>query len=85
MHFKEVLAACVGQTVVVNNNEERQLVKIEDDFIVLTGGNPQMKITDFVPFTQIVKVIRADYATGSSSLSIDLLFSGGDAGRSAAH
>lgn len=82
MLFKEVLVKCVGQTVVINNNEERTLVGVEEDFIILTGGNTQMKITDFVPLNKILKVIKADYATGGGSVSIDLLVSGGDQRRS---
>ena len=81
MNFKEVLNKCVGQTVVINNDQERTLVSVEEDFIVLTGGNTQMKITDFVPLGQILKVIKMDYATGGSAVSIDLLISGGDAKR----
>jgi hypothetical protein len=78
MNFKDVLAKCVGQTVVINNDQERTLVSVEEDFIVLSGGNTQMKITDFVPLLQISKVIKMDYATGGSAVSIDLLVSGGD-------
>jgi hypothetical protein len=81
MNFKDVLSKCVGQTVVINNDQERTLVSVEEDFIVLTGGNSQMKITDFVPLLQISKVIKMDYATGGSAVSIDLLISGGDSKR----
>jgi len=85
MRFVDVLRKSVGETVVINNNEERTLLAVEDDFIVLQGGNPQMKLTDFVPMDKIVKVIRADYSTGSSSVSFDILVSGGDQRRSGAH
>ncbi len=85
MQYKEILSHCIGQTIIVNNRDERTLVKVEDDFIVVTGGNPQLKLTDFIPFNQIVRIIRADYATGDNSISIDLPVTGGDASRSAAH
>jgi hypothetical protein len=82
----EILKRSLGETVVINNNEERTLLAVEDDFIVVQGGNPQMKLTDFIPLTQIVKVIRADYPpTGTSSVSIDLSISGGDQKRGGAH
>jgi hypothetical protein len=85
MRFLDILQRCKGETIVLNNNDERVLLDIADDFIVLQGGNPQMKLTEFVPVSQIVRVIRADYATGGSSVSIDLTNSGGDARRSGAH
>jgi hypothetical protein len=78
MQFGDVLKRCIGQTVVINNHEERELIGVEDDFVILGGGNPQMKITEFVPFAHITKVIRADYATGNNSTSLDLTVSGGD-------
>jgi hypothetical protein len=84
MDFVEILRRSVGETVVINNNEERMLLSVEGDFIVLQGGNPQMKLTEFVPLTHIVKVIRADYSTGHSSISIDVLVSGGDQRRTQA-
>jgi len=82
MQFLEILQRCKGQTVVINNGEERLLAGIDEDFLVLQGGNPQMKITEFVPVSQITKVIRADYAAGHSSISIDLMLSAGDSRRS---
>jgi hypothetical protein len=85
MQFVEVLKKSLGETVVINNNEERTLMAVEEDFIVLSGGNPQMKLTDFVPIDKIVKVIRADYSTGASSISIDVLVSGGDQRRASSH
>lgn len=86
MQFLEILKRSVGDTVVINNNEERKLLSVEEDFLVLEGGNSQMKIIDFVPVAQVVKVIRAEYtATNTSSISIDLAVSGGDQRRSAAH
>jgi hypothetical protein len=86
MQFLEVLKRSINETVVINNNEERTLLSVEDDFIVVQGGNPQMKLTEFIPLVQIVKVIRADYpSTGTSSISIDLNISGGDQKRGGAH
>ena len=86
MQFIELLRKSVGETVVINNNEERELVSVEDDFFVITGGNPQMKITEFVPLAHIVKVIRAEYtATNTSSISIDLTISSGEQKRGSAH
>ena len=85
MNLAEILKRSIGDTVVINNNEERTLLAVEDDFVVLQGGNSQMKITEFVPLEQVVKVIRADYATGGSSVSVDLNISGGDQQRSGAH
>jgi len=85
MEFKEIITRLKGETVVVNNNEERLLVDVEGDFIVLQGGNPQMKVTDFVPLSKVVKLIRADYATGASSYSLDVLVSGGDQIRNASY
>jgi hypothetical protein len=85
MVFKEILKHCIDKTVIINNREERTLVAVEEDFIILQGGNPQMKLTECVPLAHIVKVIRADYSTGDSSTSIDLPVTGGDASRSAAH
>lgn len=78
MNFIEILKRCKGQTVVINNGEERTLIEVEEDFIILQGGNPQMRLTEFMPVSNIVKVIRADYATGATSISLDLLLSGGD-------
>lgn len=77
-HFTEILQRCKGENVVINNNEERLVIDVGDDFVVLQGGNPQMRLTEFVPFTHIVKLIRADYATGQSSISLDILITGGD-------
>lgn len=86
MQFIEILKRSVGDTVVINNNEERKLLSVEDDFLVMEGGNSQMKIIDFVPLIHVVKVIRAEYtATNTSSISIDLTVSGGDQRRSGAH
>lgn len=85
MNFKAILEKCKGETVVINNSEERTLVDVAEDFLVLQGGNTQMKIIDFVPFTAIIKVIRAEYATGSHSISIDLTNSAGDQRRAGAH
>lgn len=86
MKFKEILERCKGQDVIINSNEERTVVDVCDDFLVVTGGNSQMKITDFIPFEQIVKVIRADYtANNTSSISIDLVHSSGEARRSGGH
>ena len=86
MQFIELLRKSVGETVVINNNEERELVSVEDDFFVIQGGNPQMKIIEFVPLIHVVKVIRAEYtATNTASISIDLTISAGDQRRSGAH
>lgn len=85
MNFKSILEKCKGETVVVNNAEERTLIDVAEDFIVLQGGNTQMKLIDFVPFNAIVKVIRAEYATGAHSISLDLTMSAGDQRRSSAH
>jgi len=86
MQFPDILKRCVGETVIINNSEERQVLGVEDDFVILQGGNPQMKITEFIHFSQIVKVIRADYAsTGEHSISFDLTTSYGDQRRSSAH
>lgn len=86
MDFSEILTKCKGQTVVINNGEERELIDVGSDFIVLQGGNPQMKITEFVQFTHITRVIRADYtATGSSSINLDLSLSAGDQRRAGGH
>jgi hypothetical protein len=82
MRLFEILERCKGQKVVINNGEERVLAGVDEDFIVLQGGNPQMKITEFVPIGQITKVIRADYAAGHSSISLDLVLSAGDQKRS---
>lgn len=86
MQFIEILKRSIGETVVINNNEERTLVSVEEDFFVIQGGNPQMKIIEFVPLGMVVKVIRAEYtATNTASVSIDLISSAGDARRSGAH
>ena len=82
MDFKSVLEKCKGENVVINNSEERLLLDVGEDFIVLQGGNTQMKLIDFVPISQIVKVIRAEYATGGTSISLDVGYSGGDQRRS---
>lgn len=78
MRFHEILQRCKGQMVVINNNEERTVVEVDEDFVVLQGGNPQMRITEFVPIHQITKLIRADYATGHSSTAFDLVLSAAD-------
>jgi hypothetical protein len=78
MRFHDVLKACKGQLVVINNNEERTVMDVDEDFVVLRGGNPQMQITEFLPLSHIIKVIRADYATGDSSTSLEVTLSGGD-------
>jgi hypothetical protein len=78
MHFSDILQRCKGETVLLNNIEERVLVDVGPDFIVLQGGNPQMRITEFVPLAQIVRVTRAEYAVGGASVSLDLAFTGGD-------
>lgn len=85
MRFIDILKRSKGETVVINNHEERQLLEIEEDFIVLRGGNPQMQLTEFIPVSAIVRVIRAEYAGGQSSLSIDIFTSGGEQRRSAGH
>ncbi|MGV3722333.1 MAG: hypothetical protein ACO1SX_15610 [Actinomycetota bacterium] len=86
MQFHEVLSKCKGQNIVINSGEERLLISVEDDFLVLEGGNPQMKITEFVPFSHITRVVRADYtATGDSSMSLDLTYSAGDQRRAGGH
>jgi hypothetical protein len=86
VQFKEILKRSIGDDVVINNNEERKLLSVEDDFFVIEGGNTQMRIIEFVPIAQVVKVIRAEYtATNTSSVSIDLTISGGDQRRSGAH
>ncbi len=82
MEFVEILKRCIGQTVVINNDQERTVVQVEDDFVILQGGNPQMRLTEFLPVRHIIKVIRADYTTGDSSTSLDLTLSGGDQRRS---
>ena len=83
MLFLDILRRCKGEDVVINNNEQRVLVDVCDDFLVLQGGNPQMRITEFVPLIHVVKVIRADYAAGQSNLSIDITVSTGDQRRNA--
>jgi len=86
MQFHDILNNCKGQNIVINSGEERKLLSVESDFIVLEGGNPQMKITEFVPFAHITRVVRADYtATGDSSMSLDLTYSAGDQRRSGSH
>jgi hypothetical protein len=85
MQFIEILRRCKGEDVIINNNEQRLLVDVCDDFLVLQGGNPQMRITEFVPVSMVVKLIRADYAAGQSNLSIDIIASTGDQRRSADH
>lgn len=85
MLFVEVMRQCVGQSVLINNNEERTLLRVEDDFLVLQGGNPQLRLTDFIPFAQIVRVTRGEYAGGSSSLSIDVALTGGEMKRNDSH
>ncbi|HTE21179.1 MAG TPA: hypothetical protein VK689_22670 [Armatimonadota bacterium] len=85
MNFGDILKRSIGETVVINNNEERTVLAVEEDFVVLQGGNSQMKITEFIPLAQVVKVIRADYATGGASVSVDLNISGGDQQRSGMH
>lgn len=82
MRFLEILERCKGQTVVINNGEERTLLDVEEDFVILQGGNPQMRLTEFIPMNQLVKIIKADYSTGTSSISLDLNVSGGDQKRS---
>jgi hypothetical protein len=86
MDFREILTKVKGQTVVINNGEERELIDVGSDFIVLQGGNPQMRITEFVQFAHITRVIRADYtATGDSSVNLDLSLSAGDQRRAGGH
>lgn len=86
MQFHDILNNCKGQNIVINSGEERKLLSVESDFIVLEGGNPQMKITEFVPFAHITRVVRADYtATGDSSMSLDLTYSAGDQRRAGSH
>lgn len=85
MLFVEVLRQCVGQNVVVNNNEERTLLRVEDDFLVLQGGNPQLRLTEFIPFAQITRVTRGEYVGGASSLSIDIALSAGEIKRNDSH
>lgn len=84
MQYLDVLKRLKGETVVLNNSDERQLLEVEDDFIVLRGGNPQMLITEFVPVAHVVRVTRADYTGGSSSIAIDTSFSGGEHRRTVA-
>jgi hypothetical protein len=84
--FIEVLQNCKGNKVLVNNAEDRELVEVEEDFIILSGGNPQMRITEFIQYSQIVRVIRADFtASGDFTLAIDLNYGGGDARRAGMH
>lgn len=84
MLFVEILRRCKGQTVVLNNNDERVVVDVDEDFVVLQGGNPQLRITEFVPIAHVVRLIRSDYATGVSSTFLDLAYTGGDQRRIAA-
>ena len=84
MRFIEILQRCKGHLVVINNNEERTVLEVDEDFIVLRGGNPQMQLTEFIPVSHITRIIRADYATGDSSISIDTVMAGGDMKRGAA-
>ena len=84
MRFLELLHRCKGQTVVINNGEERRLVDVDEDFVVLQGGNPQMRITEFVPLAHVVKFTRMDYPSGQASMALDLTQSAGDRRRGAA-
>jgi len=86
MNFSEILRQYEGQKVVINNNEERMLTEIGADFLKLEGGNPQMKIVEYVHFSQIVRVIYNEFtSTGQNSVSFDLTLSAGDQRRSSAH
>src|SRR4051812_42119959 len=84
MRFEEILKRCKGQVVVINNSEERTVLDVDEDLLILQGGNPQMRLTEFVPMSHVIRVIRAEYATGDSSLSLDLTQSAGDLRRSSA-
>ena len=53
MRFIEILQRCKGHRVVINNNEERTVLEVDEDFIVLRGGNPQMQLTEFVPVSTV--------------------------------
>jgi hypothetical protein len=77
MQFIEILRRVKGETVLLNNQHERVVLDIADDFLILQGGNPQMRITEFVPFSQILRLTRADYATGGASITLDIV-AGGD-------
>jgi hypothetical protein len=83
--FVEVLRQCVGQTILLNDNQERTLLRVEEDFLVLQGGNPQLRLTEFIPFAQITRMIRGEYAGGSSSLSLDLAVSASEIKRDDSH
>lgn len=82
MRFQELVRRCCGHTVVINNNEERLLLEVHDDFLVLQGGNSQVKILEFVPLAQVVKLTRMEYAAGHASVSLDVILSAGDQARS---
>jgi hypothetical protein len=77
MQFIEILRRVKGETVLLNNQHERVVLDIADDFLILQGGNPQMRITEFVPFSQILRLTRADYATGGACITLDIV-AGGD-------
>jgi hypothetical protein len=73
-----MLKQCVGQTVLLNSGEERTLLRVEEDFLILQGGNPQMRLTEFVPFAQITRVTRSEFAGGNSSMAVNLVLSGSE-------
>jgi hypothetical protein len=85
MQFLEVLKRCQGQRVIVNNTDERELLEVQSDFIVLRGGNPQMRLTEFIPLGQIVSLSRAEYSGGQSSVYLDIHLSAGEEHRSGDH
>jgi len=83
--FKDLLARCRGQRLVINGRDERTLKSVDQDFVVLQGGNPQMVVTEYIPLGQVVRLTRMEYAGGEESFSLDVAVSGVDVLSSAGH
>lgn len=76
--FRDLLQRCAGEQVFINGNLSRSVVAVEEDFLILEGGNPQMRVTEFVPLHQIVRLIRMEYAGGETSFAFDIISCGSD-------
>lgn len=85
MLLADILRRCIGETFTVNGKDERKLISVEEDFVVLQGGNPQLRLTDFVPLDRISRVTRLDYTGGEHAMALEIVQSGADRQRDDSH
>ncbi|MFN3653383.1 MAG: hypothetical protein ACK47B_27710 [Armatimonadota bacterium] len=74
MRFIEVVQKCKGERVIVNGADERLLVDVDEDFLVLQGGNQQVRIMEFVSVAHVVRLTRLESNAGST-IGLDIAVS----------